>query len=162
MDSLGLPLSQRKVLWLVVGLVMVAWVHGVYRGLRIPAPAVESVPILADAQVLAIAPDFIYFELPVSRSLQQRFVQRLELVPIPFDAAQVIPVLDGLATWPNRSRFVAAPYAVEAVQEWWQPRRKEVRFGFVRQVDATTALYLDLESSVLIGYGEWATLRDIL
>lgn len=150
---------------LTVVFVMACWAGGilwVFRPEPTAASVVSGVISLNSARTKIMEPEMVFFQLPVDPVHQERWIQSLQLQPIPEGQDISIPTYHALDTWEKPSGFVRPPYSETEVNEWWELRLRKVRYGFTYTWEDGTILILDLESDTMIGWAKAKNLPPIL
>jgi hypothetical protein len=133
------------------------WIAGLvypFLPVRTTEEIIAPVAPLRQATRVAIEPGFIYFERPVDPIHQQRWVQTLELDPIPFGRSLSVPAYEVLISWERPEVLIPPPFSGESVAEWWNPRQRRVAHGFYHQWEDGSLLILDLQRNALVGWGQ--------
>jgi len=127
-----------------------------------PAEVADDIAALRNARTFAIAPDMLFFQMPVEADHQERYIRNLGLNPIPYDETVVLPLDSALTTWEDTYDSTAgAPSAWEEVEVWWEPRHAEISYGFHREWPDGSQLLLDLEGNQLSGWIRTDYLREL-
>jgi hypothetical protein len=140
----------------VIACMVLFWIAGLtypFLPVRTTEEVIAPIAPLRQATRVIIEPGFIYFELPVDPIHQQRWVQTLELDPIPFGRSFVVPAYEVLINWEQPEVFIPPPFSEESVAEWWTSRERRVAHGFYHQWEDGSLLILDLQRNALVGWG---------
>ncbi|MEX0332280.1 MAG: hypothetical protein AB3N64_12740, partial [Puniceicoccaceae bacterium] len=150
---------------LSVVFLIACWAVGILYVFR-PEPTAANilmeVSTLNSARTKIMEPEMVFFQLPVDPVHQDRWIQSLQLQPLREGQVISIPTYHSLDTWEKPSGFIRPPYSETEIDEWWDLRLREVRYGFIHRWDDGTILILDLESDSMIGWAKARNLPEIL
>lgn len=150
---------------LSVASIVIFWTAGTFWALR-PEPTAANILLevssLNSARLKVMEPEMVFFQLDVDPSHQERWIQSLKLQPLEAGRVLRLPTYHALDTWEKPSGYVRPPYSDTEVQEWWNLRLSEIRYGFVHRWEDGSILILDLESDTLIGWSRARHLPELL
>ncbi|MEX0325664.1 MAG: hypothetical protein AB3N33_06210 [Puniceicoccaceae bacterium] len=155
--------SIRLILTMVF--IITCWSAGVLYVFR-PEPTAANILMevssLNSARKKIMEPEMVFFQLPVDPVHQDRWIQSLQLQPLREGQVISIPTYHAFDTWEKPSGFIRPPYSETEIDEWWDLRLREIRYGFVHRWEDGTILILDLESDSMIGWAKAKNLPEIL
>ena len=145
--------------------VVICWSAGIFWVLR-PEPTAASIVAevitLNRARKIIIEPKMVFYQLDVDPVHQERYIQNLKLKPISEESPLIIPTYHALDTWEKPNVFIRPPYADVEVEEWWDLRKRVIRYGFTKKWEDGSALILDFESDTIIGWTQAKLLSEVL
>lgn len=145
--------------------VVACWALGLFLFLQPRPTATEaalSLISLAQADLIAIEPGQVFFQLKVPPIHQRRWSQSLGLEPIPGGRIIRVPQHHALSTWAQPAGYFDPPFAESEVRDWWELRFRKIINGYYRELEDGGILVLDLNDDLLIGWAGIDQLKDEL
>ena len=153
-----------KLIGTVVAMV-VSWIAGILWAV-IPEPSAASivaeVATLNRARMVIVEPQMLWYQFDVEPVHQERFIQNLNLQPIPKTEPVPFPTYHTMDTWAKPEVYIRPPYAQIEVEEWWIIKQRIIQHGFYRKWEDGSILILDFESDTILGWAQAKHLKDIL
>ncbi len=145
--------------------VVICWTVGIYWVLR-PEPTAASllaeITTMSRAKTIVVEPNMVFFQLEVDPMYQERYIRNLKLKPVLEENSIPIPTYHALDTWEKPKTFIRPPYADVEVDEWWDFRRRDIKYGFTKTWEDGSVLILDFESDTIMGWVDVKVLPEVL